>query len=103
MIFEIYFPDKIKCPPEIVDALKLFLQRISNRAAAGHVRYGYPKVSRKYMSRLIAEMKEYKKTGNSEQLYNAAVYAFLETFAPENKKFHFDPKADSVTRYKYGA
>lgn len=44
------------------------------------------------------ELKAYKKTGNEEHLLNIANYCHLESFAPENKKFHYDNTVDSVTR-----
>lgn len=77
---------------------KDFLQKIVNRLMQGHARYGHPKKSKQFLSRLKLELKAYEKTGNVENLYNVAVYSFLETQAPENPKFHFDPTVDSVTR-----
>ena len=95
---EVFITEKIPMPdkPELVQ----FLQRIANRRMVGHLRYGLDKKFR-YMSRLSAELKSYRKTGNAEQLLNIAVYAYLEQQAPENVKFHFDPTADSATRGKF--
>ena len=50
------------------------------------------------MWRLGEELKAYKKTGNMEALFNIANYAWLESLAPENPKFHYDPTAKSNTR-----
>jgi hypothetical protein len=52
------------------------------------------------MHRLELELKEYKITGNNEHLLNVAVYCWLESMAPENKRFHFDATVDSATRGK---
>jgi hypothetical protein len=54
------------------------------------------------MTRLLKEVQHYKANGNFEQLLNVAVYCFLESSAPENKKFHFDATVDSVTREREG-
>lgn len=69
-----------------------------NRLIQGYVRYGVAKVEQRYMTRLIMEVRAYKKFGNAEQLYNIANYALLESIAPENKRFHLDSSVDSVTR-----
>ncbi len=76
----------------------MFVQKMANRILQGYTRYGGPDKSQKYMTRLRLELRAYKKTGNMEHLYNIANYAHLESIAPENKKFHYDDKADSVTR-----
>ena len=99
MIIDIYFPDSCKRDTK---KIKEFLQRMVNRLVVGHYRYGEAKKSQRYMSRLIAEVKTYKKTGNQEQLINSANYCFLETIAPENDKSTFDPTVESVTRKKFG-
>lgn len=77
-----------------------FMQEMINRLAFGQARYGDPKKEQKYMTRMIMEVKAYNKTGNREQLLNIANYCWLESQAPENKKFHHDPFIDSVTRGK---
>lgn len=97
---EIFVSKKI--PPDHLREWKEFLQQITNRRTFGHQRYE-TKREHRYMSRLAEELKVYKKTGNKEQLLNIAVYAFLESVAPENKHFHFDPTVDSATRKKYGS
>lgn len=54
------------------------------------------------MTRLSKELKAYRRSGNAEQLMNIAVYAFLESAAPENKLIHWDAAADSATRSEMG-
>jgi|SRR5579863_4391619 len=102
MIFEIRYPDSITTQQKENIAFKDFLQKMTNRLAVGSVRYGPPDSRKQYLSRLKAEVKAYSKSGNAEQLFNIAVYAFLESYAPENKKAHFDPTVGSVTRSKFG-
>ena len=75
-----------------------FVQHQSNRLAVGHARYGAPARRKQYMKRLGLELKAYQRTGNRENLLNIANYAWLESQAPENKKFHWDNSVDSVTR-----
>lgn len=84
-----------------------FVQQAANRLAFGHPRYEAPrpwgtwrgpKKENRYMSRMEAELKAYKRTGNAEHLRNIFNYAWLETRAPENRKFHWDNTVDSVTR-----
>jgi hypothetical protein len=75
-----------------------FLQLTANRIAVGHLRYGPPNRRKKYMTRLKLELEAYENTGNMEHLLNISNYAFLESEAPQNHKFHFDPNVDSVTR-----
>ncbi len=84
--------------PKSAKSLDVYLQRLYNYAVQGHCRYGVPLRSKLFMSRLAAELKAYRKTGNAEHLYNIGVYAWLETVEPENKKYHYDPYAKSVTR-----
>ena len=91
-------PNSIHIPPREQIAFSEFLQQIANRRAVGSLRYGRIKESDGYMSRLSKELAAYKRTGNVEQLLNIAVYAFLESYAPENDKHHFDNTAESVTR-----
>lgn len=79
-----------------------FVQHQANRLAFGYPRYEAktkgPDPRNKYMTRMKLELKAYKKTGNREHLLNIANYAWLESQAPENKKFHWDATVDSVTR-----
>ncbi len=100
MIYEIKHPDSIPIFDKESVEFKFFLQLIANRRAVGGLRYGKIGKGKKYMTRLHKEFQSYKKTGNIEQLINIAVYAFLESYEPENKKFHFDNTVDSVTRGK---
>ena len=75
-----------------------FIQRMSNRIEQGECRYGEANENARYLSRLKKELIVYEKTGNFEQLLNIANYCFLESIAPQNKKFHFDNTIGSVTR-----
>lgn len=97
--------DSFQLPQAEQSAYSLFLQRIMNRRWSGFLRYeqksGGPTARQKYMSRLAGELEAYRKTGNAENLYNIANYAYLESRAPENKKFHFDNEAVSATRKKF--
>lgn len=77
-----------------------FLQAMANRRAIGALRYGRTQRRQKYLSRMRKELDAYARDGNMEQLLNIAVYAFLESEAPENLRFHWDATADSVTRQK---
>ena len=82
-----------------------FLQEMANRRTVGSNRYekhGHPIRRQRYMTRLKRELEAYERDGNHEQLLNIAVYAFLESYAPENHKYHFNPEADSVTRKEFG-
>lgn len=85
-----WWPRHVEC--------KIFLQMQVNRLLVGSQRYGRPKKSQKYLTRLTKELRAYRKTGNMEQLINIANYALLESIAPENPRFHFDATAESVTR-----
>lgn len=96
----IVIPDRVGIKESEKSELKVFMQKMANRYAVGHMRYGTPKVSQEYMTRLSKELAAYKKTGNREQLFNIANYAFLESYAPENSKSHLDDTVDSVTRKK---
>lgn len=93
---EIFWSKKLKLPNE--KAFKEFIQRMANRLMQGFCRYGGPDRRQKYMTRMILEVKAYKKSGNAEQLLNIANYCHLEMYAPENKKFHFDNAVKSATR-----
>ena len=77
-----------------------FVQQQANRLAQGQARYGTPEKSKRYMTRLGLELKAYRRTGNRELLLNIANYSWLESVAPENKKFHWDNTAESATRGK---
>jgi hypothetical protein len=96
MSTEIYWPEKIP-----VSGKKSFLEFVSaqtKRLAQGYCRYGPPSRDKRYMRRLGLELRAYRRTGNREHLLNIANYAWLETQAPENKRFHFDNSVRSVTR-----
>jgi hypothetical protein len=77
---------------------QFFLQRMVNRRYVGKLRYGRIESKQKYLTKLKKELHAYEQTGNAEQLLNIAVYAYLEWYAPENKKYHFDNTVDSVAR-----
>ena len=81
------------------DEMNSFIQQMINRLIQGFWRYG-PVKDKSYMTKLHLEFKNYKKTGNRESLLNIANYAILESLCPENKKFHWNNKAGSVTRGK---
>lgn len=91
-------PDSLAVPAVEMQWYKMFLQLMTNRRGVGYLRYG--KINRRagYMSRMKKELEVYEKDGNMEQLLNIAVYAFLESYTPQNKKFHFDNNVKSVTR-----
>lgn len=104
MKIEIEVPDifyKLMGSRVFID-FKMFYQSMTNRKCVGHLRYGPPQKRQQYIKRLELELKSYKRTGNFEALINIANYAFLESQAPSNKKFHFDPAAASNTRDKMG-
>lgn len=75
-----------------------FMQRMIFRLAQGHAQYGPPERRKNYMTRIEKEINAYKKSGNCELLYNIANYCWLESQAPQNKKFHYDQTVGSVTR-----
>jgi len=81
-----------------------FTQQIANRLAQAYPRYesehGGLHKSQRYMTRLGLELRAYRKTGNREHLLNISAYAYLESQAPENARFHYDQSAGSVTRGK---
>ena len=91
-------PESIKLPSRETVEFNFFLQLMTNRLAVGHLRYGRAQRSQHYLTRLKKELKTYIKEGNMEQLINIANYCFLESIAPENGKFHFDPYRKSATR-----
>ncbi len=92
-------------PRQERDAFVRFLQELMNRRQVGYLRYEQkskgPHRRQRYMSRLATELRAYRKSGNAEQLLNIAMYAYLETRAPENAKFHFDNTIQSVTRHSF--
>lgn len=101
MKFEISTPESIQLDSSTTLVFKQFMQGMANRRAVGALRYGdKPTYKQKYLSRIRLELKAYKETGNYEHLLNLANYCFLESEAPQNKKFHFDPTAASATRAK---
>ena len=103
MTIELFIPDSLKLDEQTTVEFKAFLQAVVNRRCVGVLRYGDKSVrKKKYMTRLLKEVQHYKANGNFEQLLNVAVYCFLESSAPENKKFHFDATVDSVTREREG-
>ena len=76
-----------------------FAQLMVNRLLVGWVRYGFDRKFR-YMTCLEKEVKAYRRTGNAEHLVNAANYAYMEYYKPENPKNHHDNTVGSVTRGK---
>ena len=94
----ITIPDSLNVPASEMTAFSRFLQQMTNRRGVGYLRYGLVRHRQGYMSRLEKELAVYKCTGNREQLLNIAVYAFLESYAPENSKYHFDNTVKSATR-----
>ena len=98
MKLEINIVDSISLPPDELADFRAFLQSMANRVCVGNLRYGTPAARKRYMTRLSKELKAYRKTGNAESLFNVAVYAWLETVAPEHRNQHWDEAADSVTR-----
>ncbi len=103
MVIELHIPDSIPLDQRVTVEFRAFLQAVVNRRCVGALRYGdTPRAYQRYMMRLSMEFRAYKHNGNFEHLLNIAVYAFLESFAPENKKLYFDPAAASATRAKLG-
>jgi hypothetical protein len=102
MEIKLYYPE-IDIDSQELQEFKGFVQAMFNRRFVGSLRYGKKATSRqKYMTRLGKELAAYRRDGNLEQLFNIAVYAALESMAPENKKFHFNPTVYSVTRGEMG-
>jgi hypothetical protein len=97
MPIQFHLPEDFPAPTGEFHA---FVQAQINRYVQGHFRYGLPKKSKKYLSKLKAELKAYIETGNIEHLINVAVYAGLEIQQPQNQKQHFNAYAKSVTRGK---
>ena len=103
MTIELRVPESVPLDPRILVEFRAFLQAVVNRRCVGALRYGdRPRTSQRYMSRLSRELRAYRRDGNAEQLMNIAVYAFLESAAPENKKLHWNATADSITRKEFG-
>ena len=96
-------PDSIPLDARTTIDFVAFLQAVVNRRCVGALRYGdRPDQRQRYMRRMTLELQKYRETGNFEQLLNIAVYCFLESQAPQNSKFHFDPNAASATREAMG-
>jgi hypothetical protein len=93
-------PKSIDANQHEMEFFKAFLQGMTNRRFVGALRYGLTKKRTKFLTRMKMEVAAYERTGNMEQLLNIANYCYLEAYAPENPKFHWDPKVDSVTRGK---
>lgn len=93
----IWWSDKVKTGPR-KPAFEKFAQLMANRLIQGTTRYGPVNPDHNYMTRMIMELKTYKREGNLENLVNIANYAILESIAPENPSFHFDNTRKSVTR-----
>ena len=102
MTLEITIPDSLAVPKSEMASFYMFLQHMTNRRAQGYARYGKIQRRQRYLSRMRKEVEAYAKSGNHEQLLNVAVYAFLESYAPENQAYHFNPNVDSVTRKEFG-
>lgn len=96
-------PDSISLDLLTIMEYKMFLQAMLFRRIQGGMRYGdRPKKRQQYMTRLKKELDHYIDTGNHEQLLNIANYAFLESVAPQNPKYHWNNTVDSVTRPTMG-
>lgn len=103
MTLELHIPDSIPLDPTTTLHFRYFLQAVVNRCCVGALRYGdRPRAKQQYLHRLRKEIHTYHTTGNFEHLLNAAVYCFLESEAPQNKRFHFDATVDNVTRKEFG-
>ena len=104
MILELKIPESLDrlLPTQVRIDLHSFLQAFLNRALVGQMRYGDPRAKKQYATRKELEAAEYWNGGNFENLLNEAVYCWLESQAPENKRFHFDPTAASATRERLG-
>lgn len=77
---------------------RCFMQSQIDRLLIGEHRYGTPDKRKRYLDRIKKELKAYELSGNYEHLLNLANYAFLESEAPQNRNFHFNPLIGSVTR-----
>jgi hypothetical protein len=94
---KVFLPESARQIDDVWDFL-VYLNRQAARWFQGNCRYGTPRRSKRYLSRLKAEIAAYESTGNAEHLFNASNYAYLESRAPENRKYHFDPTVESATR-----
>lgn len=92
-----FLPDAARGVKDVWDYLS-YLNMQAARWFQGNCRYGHPRRSKRYLSRMKAEIAEYERTGNAEHLLNISNYAYLESFRPENQKYHFDPTVESATR-----
>ncbi len=101
MTLTLNIPDTIHLKNNAED-YRGYLQAMLNRVLVGELRYGPPDRRKRYMRRMILELKAYRRDGNFEQLLNLCNYAYLESVAPENRKLYFDPAAASATRDELG-
>lgn len=101
-ILELKLPGTLPISMDDLVDLRAFLQCVVNRAGVGNVRYGEAATRKKYLTRMRKELRAYAKTGNGENLFNVAVYAWLETLRPQHRHFHFNMNAESVTRGEMG-
>lgn len=85
--------------PDQAAVVRFFTSQVK-RLVQGHLSYGRPHREKRYMTRAAKELAAYRRTGNREHLINLANYAFLEDQAPENRKYHWNAEAESVTRGK---
>lgn len=79
-------------------AFHKFVQQMANRMMVGSFVYdrGRPDRAKQYMSRIEAELRAYKRTGNHEHLINISNYSVLESLSPENPLYHHDAEARSA-------
>jgi hypothetical protein len=97
-------PMTLRVPSLITDCIeevlsfKAFLQGMVERKFIGGLRYGRIKSKQRYLTLMKKELRAYEQDGNMEQLINIAVYCFLESYAPQHPRFHYDPTVESVTR-----
>jgi hypothetical protein len=97
-ILRLEVTNSIEISKEKVSIFRAFAQGMLNRLCVGELRYGPAQKKQKYLTRMIKELKAYRRDGNAEQLINIANYCVLEWIAPEHPKHYFDPTAESVTR-----
>ena len=94
-MIEIWTSNKVKLD---YNSISRFMNKMIRRLVMGHLRYGAPQTSKKYLTRIELELKAYKRTGNAEHLINIANYCWLEDECPQNSKYHYNTNVDSVTR-----
>ena len=99
---EIFWSQSLKITQRAVSQFQWFIQRMANRIMQGQARYGEPKPGHQWMKRARLELSAYSKSGNAEHLLNAANYCYLESLAPEHKKYHFNNEIESASRGKRG-